>query len=365
MHVGNLTAPFVSALRTPWIETIVRVGAIEDTLRLLHPMLSLTQVRARVVRIIDETVDTKTFVLQPNALWQGTRTGAAGQFVQVELEIAGRRHVRVYSLSSRPASRLISITVKLHAQGVVSSHLHNCVRVGNVMTISQPDGDFALPTSLPAKILLLSAGSGITPLMSMLRDLQAKKYQGDLVFLHVCKDSKNLIFKNALQEAAQTYPELSLFIHFSDDSGRFTPGKLHLAVPDLAQRSTWMCGPTGFMEMVHNHWQESRLPGPLYREHFAAQPLLNASAPGAPAQVRFAGSNVSFTAVGTGSLLEQAEKNGLRPKHGCRMGICRSCQCNKRSGSVENLQTGELSSSPNELIRLCISVARSDVSLDL
>ena len=82
-------------------------------------------------------------------------------------------------------------------------------------------------------------------------------------------------------------------------------------------------------------------------------------------QVAFANSGKTFTTHGTDPLLVQAERAGLSPKHGCRIGICRSCQCLKTSGTVENLQTGEVSSAPNELIRLCISTARSDVSIAL
>jgi hypothetical protein len=98
----RVNPPLVAALRHPWVESIVRLSAVEDALTAVHPLLSLTQVRARVVRIIDETASTKTFVLQPNALWLGAQ---AGQFVRVQMEIAGRRVERAYSLSSRPGSR--------------------------------------------------------------------------------------------------------------------------------------------------------------------------------------------------------------------------------------------------------------------
>ena len=104
---------------------------------------------------------------------------------------------------------------------------------------------------------------------------------------------------------------------------------------------------------------------PLHSERFVAVPLLPASAPGTPSVVTFAASGKTFTTSGTAPLLVQAERAGLAPKHGCRIGICRSCQCTKKSGTTENLQTGEISSAPNELIRLCISAARSDIALDL
>jgi ferredoxin len=104
---------------------------------------------------------------------------------------------------------------------------------------------------------------------------------------------------------------------------------------------------------------------PMFSERFVGVPLLPSTAPGTPVQVSMFESGSTFATQGTEPLLMQAERAGLSPKHGCRIGICRSCQCIKSSGTVENLQTGEVSSAPNELIRLCISTARSDVVLAL
>lgn len=354
--------PLVKALRHPWVEHIVRLSAVEDVLSAVHPMLSLTDVRARVERIVDETANTKTFVLQPNALWAGAQ---AGQFVRVQLEINGRRVERAYSLSSRPGAGRIAFTVKRQDAGLLSQHLHRTVRVGDVLTISQALGEFVLPQELPAKMLLLSAGSGITPVMSMLLDLKARAYCGDVVFLHVCRAPEDLIFAAQLKSLAADFPSLRLVLHYDATAGQFTPQTLAQQVSDLAARSTWMCGPAGFMDAVSAYWEAEGLASPLFSERFVGAPLLPSTAPGTPVQVRFADSGSSFTTQGTAPLLVQAERAGLAPKHGCRIGICRSCQCVKTSGTVENLQTGALSSTPNELIRLCISTARSDVALAL
>jgi len=360
--VHAVNAPLVKALHHPWVESIVRLSAVEDALVALHPLLSLTQVRARVLRIVDETASTQTFVLQPNALWLGAQ---AGQFVRVQLEINGRRVERAYSLSSRPGTRRIAITVKRQDQGLASRHLHAAVKVGDVLTISQALGEFVLPSVPPSRMLLLSAGSGITPVMAMLRDLRARRYQGDVVFLHVCKSQADLIFAAQLKAIAADFAELSLVVHYTAGAGPLSPEVLAVEVPDLAQRSTWMCGPTGFMDAVSGYWQREGINAPLMREQFVGAALLPSTAPGTPVNVSLISSGASFTTWGTEPLLVQAERAGLSPKHGCRIGICRSCQCVKTSGTVENLQTGEVSSAPNELIRLCISTARSDVVLAL
>ena len=234
-----------------------------------------------------------------------------------------------------------------------------------MLTLSQAMGDFVLPETLPAKMLLLSAGSGITPVMSMLRDLQRRNYQGDVVFFHLCRSQQDQIFAKQLREVASNYPELSLLIHCDDSAGPFNVSTLPLLVPDLAERSTWLCGPAGLMDAVHQHWAKAELQAPLASERFVAFTTLPTLEAGAPVAVEFAQSGSHFTTSGIAPLLVQAEQAGLSPKHGCRIGICRSCQCVKKTGTVQNLHTGELSSAPNELIRLCISVARSDLSLDL
>lgn len=357
-----VNTPLVKVLRYPWVESIVRLDAVEDALTALHPLLSLTDVRARVVQIVEETATTKTFVLQPNALWSGA---LAGQFVRVQLEIEGRRVERSYSLSSRPGARRIAFTVKRQDQGVVSSHLHKSVKVGDVLTISQAMGEFVLPDTLPAKLLLLSAGSGITPVMSMLRDLKARHFRGDVVFLHVCRAPDDLIFAAQLQALAADFASLRLVLHYDASAGPLSPGVLAQQIPDLAQRSTWMCGPAGFMDAISAYWETESLPAPLFSERFVGAPILPSTAVGTPVVVSCTSSGASFTTQGTDPLLMQAERAGLSPKHGCRIGICRSCQCIKTSGTVENLQTGEVSSAPNELIRLCITTARSDVALSL
>jgi ferredoxin-NADP reductase len=268
----KLHAPLVSGLRHPWVESIVRLSAVEDTLRGLHPLLSLTTVRARVLRIVDETPSTKTFVLQPNALWMGAR---AGQFVQVSLEIAGRRVQRAYSLSSRPGARRIAITVKRQDGGLVSNHLHTAINPGDVLTLSQALGDFVLPEALPAKLLLLSAGSGITPVMAMLRDLHRRGYAGDVHFVHVCHSPQELIFAQQLRDMAWGLSGRSrLAAHCSARrSGALRPKHLQALVPDLAQRATWMCGPEAFMATMEAHWHSAALTAPLAQRTLRRRPI--------------------------------------------------------------------------------------------
>ena len=335
----QLSRPLVSLLRQPLVESMLRLGAVEDLLRGLHPLLSLTEVRARVQRIEPETADTKTIWLRPNALWRGAR---AGQYVRVRVEIDGRRVERVYSLSSRPGSPLLAITVK--RQGLMSGHLHQHLAVGAVLTISQAMGDFVLPDELPPKLLMLSAGSGITPLMAMLHALQARRFAGGIDFIHLCRRPEELIFAAELQAATRALPGLRLHLHYSQAAGRFDVATLRARVPDLGQHPAWLCGPAALMDAVHGLWQD--FPAPLHSERFAAVPLRPTATLGAPVKVLAERSAKTFESSGTANLLEQAEAAGLSPKHGCRIGICASCQCTSAAARCRTCRPANCAARP-------------------
>lgn len=355
-------SPLPRLLRSAWLRPITDPATVEDCLRLVNPLWSLGEVRARVVDVIAETADTRSFVLSPNRHWSGYR---AGQHVVIQLEIDGVRQQRCFTLSSSPAadSRRLTLTVK-RQQGV-TAWMHERLGIGEVVTLSAPAGEFTLPETLPQQILMLSAGSGVTPLMSMLRELQARGYQGDIVFLHAARDAASTIFGAELQQLAAHWPRLRLQLHYSATAGRLDPEAIARCVPDYAQRETFLCGPLGFMEPVIASWNEQGLAPRLRYERFGA-PIARPASRGdaAVAEVRCTKSERLFTA-GAETLLAAAEQAGLKPKYGCRIGICHTCQCRKVSGQVENLLTGAISSEPHEMIQLCVSRAGSDLVIEL
>lgn len=182
----------------PWLRPFNDVAAIDDLLAQLHPTWSLGRIKARVLEVAAETPDTKTFVLRANRNWPGFRPG---QHVGVEVEIGGVRHQRRYSLSAAPAvDRVVAITVKRQPGGTVSNWLHDRLQIGDALTLAPPAGSFALPEPLPAGLLMLSAGSGITPLMSMLRTLVRAAAPLDLDFVHVTRRAQDAIFAAELAE---------------------------------------------------------------------------------------------------------------------------------------------------------------------
>jgi stearoyl-CoA 9-desaturase NADPH oxidoreductase len=330
----------------------------------LDPAWSLTELRARVALVTEETHDVKTFALEPSSAWPGHR---AGQYVPVEVEIDGVRVRRCYSISSAPGGARPAITVKRVKGGRVSSFLHDHVRPGFVLGLGAPAGDFVLRTPAPGKLLLLSGGSGATPVMSLLRDLSARGAVGDVVFCHAARTAADVIFRRELEELAARHAGLRLVFQLDDDptdGGALDEAKLRAKVPDFAERETFLCGPPGMMDAVERTWARAGALDRLRSERFlAARPAVVKGAAGVLLCLSRSGRSV--VAAGPGTLLEQLERAGERPAYGCRMGICQTCRSRKRTGAVQDVLTGAVSSEPDEEIRLCVSVARSDLDLAL
>jgi ferredoxin-NADP reductase len=324
---------------------------------------SLGEARARVVRVVDETPDTKTFFLRPNGRWRRHR---AGQHTTVEPELDGVRVRRCYSISSAPADPLPAITVKRAPGGRVSAWLHDHVRPGHVLRLGLAAGDFVLPDPPPRALLLIGGGSGITPLFSMLRDLAGRGAVHDVVLAHHARTADDVIFRRELEALRSRHAGLRVLLCLTDGSsghGRFDEAQLTRLVPDFADRETFLCGPPGLMERVDRMWADAGATDRLHRERFTSAPPPTSG--GAPVRITLAPSGRSFVARGAGTLLEQLERAGERPRSGCRMGVCGTCKVTKRAGTVEDLRTGRCSARPDEIVQPCVSVARSNVEVCL
>ncbi|MFO1495024.1 MAG: ferredoxin reductase [Lysobacterales bacterium] len=352
---------FSRLLRSPWLHPLNDADAWEQLRTAIHPMWSGRDYPARVVALVDETPDTRSLLLQPVRRWPQHR---AGQHVVLEVEIDGRRLYRSFSLSSAPTpDRRIRITVKRGAQARVSAWLQAQVQVGDVLRISAPVGEFLAPAG-DQPLLLLSAGSGITPLMAILEDLHARGDRRPIQFLHACRTPADLIFAARLRVLATEMPGLSLHIHYSAQLGRFSAGKLAALLPDYARYQALVCGPRDLALDVEQLLQSAGVGAQLRSESYRGRVLPRHANAGTHA-VHCSVTEQMFTVREDTSLLAAAEAAGLKPASGCRIGICKTCQCTKRSGSVLNLRTGELSAEPDQLIQLCVSVARSPLELSL
>jgi ferredoxin-NADP reductase len=363
LHTGLrrvLSSPVVTALATP--------HGVDRYLELFDPIWSVNELRAEVIAVRHQTADTVTLTLRPNGNWRGFQ---AGQFVRLTVEIDGVRRTRCYSPANsvHAANGRVELTIKAHPTGYVSKFLCDKAHAGMIVTLSQASGSFALPAQRPQRILLISGGSGMTPVMSMLRTLCDEGHTGRITFLHYCNAAKDLIYAEELEAIAARYPNVELLRAFVEPEqcgellGLFRREQLSSAVPDYAAAATFLCGPPGMMEAVQKLWAEDGISEQLHLERFTAAPLaIDPSR--VEGELRFARSERLTGNTGS-TLLEQAEAAGLRPEAGCRMGICHTCTCRKISGTVQNLQTGAFSSEADEDIQICISVPIGTVTMDL
>jgi ferredoxin-NADP reductase len=348
----------VSALTSP--------HGVDRYLELVNPMWAAHEVRARLLDVTREVdvpgeppVATLTF--QPTSTWRGHRPG---QFVQLSVDLPGaRRPTRCFTLSSagsRPGERF-TITMRANPEGEVSRYLVQQARPGQIVHLSQAAGDFVLPDRVPEHVLLISGGSGITPVMSMLRSLQRRTHRGRVTFLHYARSAEHQIFREELEQVRCGGHGVDLHLVHPEQGGRnFSALELERIVPGFRDVDTWLCGPAGLVEAVRAAYEEDG-PNARLRVEYFTPPRSSGVAGG---RLEFDRSGVVADNSGA-SILEQAEAAGLTPTFGCRMGICFSCTATKRAGTVRNVLTGERSARPDEDIRICVSTPDGDCSVDL
>lgn len=345
----------------------------------------------RCCRIVDETPDVKTFsfIAEPPVLFHYH----PGQFVNLKVEIDGKSVMRCYSISSSPTRPYhLSLTVKRvpgqlqedTPPGLVSNWLHDHLQVGDcVELVGGALGQFTCLPEVPAKMLLISAGSGITPMMSMSRWVQDTLIDTDIIFLHSARTWQDVIFKDELKAMAAQMPNFHLAVTLTRSplegawmglTGRISKSLLNVVVPDLMERSVYACGSEPFMQEVRSildavnfpmqHYQEESFgggkPAPVSVPASAsasvsvpvAPPVLSAetdlpttanrhSASPASASCTTVAPMVSFMkserdvmADGSTSILELAEQEGVEIRHACRVGACGACKVMLRQGQV-------------------------------
>jgi stearoyl-CoA 9-desaturase NADPH oxidoreductase len=353
-------------LRSRLLNALTFPHGTERFVELIDPLASRHDVRAEVTAVHHQTPKSVTLTLAPNENWAGAR---AGQFVGLTVEIAGRRETRPYSPSGseHAAGGVLEFTVSTHPDGLVSRYLRDRAKPGMIVHLEQAAGEFVLPDPRPRRVLLVSGGSGITPVMAMLRTLCDEDYAGEIGFLNYARSPELALYDGELEDLVADRPGLRLARGFTQATGgalegRFRREHLETVMSDRAGAATFVCGPPALIDAVRSTWAEDGLPEPTV-ETFTP-PAYDFDPESAEGTVRFAGSDREAENSGL-PLLEQAEDAGLSPDHGCRMGICNTCSCRKTSGAVRNVLTGETSTKEDELIRICVSVPVGDVEIAL
>jgi ferredoxin-NADP reductase len=333
----------------------------DDYLQLANPLWSARELRGRILEVRPETEDSATLVIKPG--WGFSFDYQPGQYIGIGLPVDGRWRWRSYSLTSSPVAggRTVTISVKAMPEGFLSTHLVGGVAPGTIVRLAAPQGNFVLPNPAPPAILFITAGSGITPVMSMLRTLVRREQITDVVHVHSAPTAADVMFGAELEQLARAHSGYQLRLRTTRSQGRLDLSRLDTEVPDWRDRQTWACGPEALLAQAERVWAAAGVGDRLHLERFAVS---RATPAGAGGTVSFAKSGKTVVADAATSLMDAGERAGVRMPFGCRMGICQSCVVGLVDGHVRDLRTGA-EHEPGSRVQTCISAASGDCVLDV
>lgn len=328
----------------------------------------------RVMSTDTASLDMVSLTLKVPKRWKGFQ---AGQYVLVTLSHNGRYVTRPFSISSSESlwktHGTIQITCKVKKEGELTPLLASLSNQDSVF-ISAAQGQFII-SKTARDLLLICAGSGITPMRAYLRSMgdqratQASSQQS-IVLLYRFRGEENAAFINELKALATELPQLTLVLSDSqleeniDLSALLTPSR---------QTSIYLCGPNGFMQQAKHALADANVsPEHIHQEYFGPMVMnkdpSKQSGDAATSHVEASfvrdGMAYSITTNTETSLLESAIDSGVEPPYGCRIGVCFQCVCNKLSGQIKDLRTGELSGTGKEQIQLCVSAPVTDITVE-
>jgi ferredoxin-NADP reductase len=336
----------------------------DDYLELINPLWSTRELRGRVEEVKKETEDAATVLIKPGYRWPGHKPG---QYCRIGVDIDGVRHWRAYSLTSDPYRKdgLISITPKRVDGGKVSPFLVGEAKPGTVVGLGGVEGDFVLPDDPPQKLLFISAGSGITPIMSMLHHLDGSDEVRDVVVLHSARHTDDVIFGKELRALADKHERFRLHEQLTQDHGRMGPDHLDDLCRDWKEREAYLSGPSEMLDAFTEHWERHGDPERLHTERFQPKLGLGEAGEGEGGPIKFLKSGADAESDGSAPILVAGEDVGLDLPYGCREGICHTCVGELRSGRVRDLRNGQVYGQEGELVRTCISAPEGPVEIDL
>nr|WP_111300136.1 hybrid-cluster NAD(P)-dependent oxidoreductase [Paracoccus saliphilus] len=313
------------------------------------------------VMVVPETRDTATFIFRaPSGAWFDYQPG---QFLTLDLPVPGGNVQRTYTISSSPSRPLsISVTVKAQASSIGTRWMLDHLRPGMRIKAFGPGGIFSFHRHVAKKYLFISAGSGITPMMSMTTWAWDQAQDTDLVFVHAARSPSDIIFRERLEQFAARVPGVQLrftieepepFKTWHGYQGRLNSLMLGLMAPDYLEREVFCCGPEPFMQAVRdmlgslgydmNHYHQESFGAPVASE--ADAPVIDDVSPeeGASAEVTFSNSGVTASCAETDTILAVAKRSGLNIPSGCTFGLCGTCRILKTSGDVHMVHNGGIS----------------------
>lgn len=334
----------------------------DDYLRLLNPLWSSRELRGRVEKVIPETADAATLVIRPGWGWHYDHH--PGQYVGIGVQVDGRFLWRSYSVSSPPKRRrgTIAITVRAMPEGMLSSHLVSGLEPGTIVRLALPEGDFVLPDPPPPRLLFLVGGSGVTPVMAMLRTLDRRGTMPDVVMHYSSPTEDRMIFRTEIEQLEQKHEALTLHRLHTDVEGMLDLAELDRLCPDWRERETYACGPAPMLDAITEHYEKHEVADRLHLERFSLE--LGGDG-GEGGTITFRTSGKSIDADGATTVLEAGEEAGVGMPFGCRMGICHTCTLTLVSGKVRDLRNGDEFDNANEPVQTCVTAAVGDCTFDI
>ena len=335
----------------------------DDYSSLVYPLWTSRELRGEIVSVRREADDAVTLVIRPG--WGATPHYRAGQYIGIGVLLEGRWTWRSYSLTSAPESGHgeYTVTVKAMPEGLMSTHIVGTVSPGSIVRLAAPAGDFHLPSPVPGKLLFVTAGSGITPVMGMLRSLDRHADEDgfpDVVHGHSVRDPAEALFLDELRGLEATREGYTLRLQVTGEQGRVDAARLTELVPDWRDRPVWGCGPNGMLDMLTDLYGDAGLAEEVHVERFTIDRDSEASG----GTVTFGSTGKKAEVDGATTLLEAGEGVGVQMPFGCRMGICQTCVRGLAEGWVRDLRNGT-DHGPGERIQTCVSVACGDVEIDV
>lgn len=226
----------------------------DDYLEMVNPLWTTKELRGRVERVEPQGSEAASVLIRPSYEWPGHKPG---QYVRLGLVIDGRYHWRAYSLTSdpQPEDGLISVTPKKVDSGVVSPYLvTKKIQPGELVRLGDIEGVFTLPEPVPAKMLFISAGSGITPIISMLRSLDHRDALNDAVVIHSDRCRDHVMFLSVLEDLDRRHDGVRLDIRLTAERGRLSPEELDELCPDWREREAFCSGPGDLLDGLIEFW---------------------------------------------------------------------------------------------------------------
>jgi stearoyl-CoA 9-desaturase NADPH oxidoreductase len=334
----------------------------DDYLELINPLWSTRELRGKIESIDAETPDAATVTIRPGYEWEGHR---AGQNLRIGLDINGRRHWRAYSLTSDPGrpDGFISITIKNVDEGTVSPYLVRRGRPGSIVSLGGVEGEFVLPDPIPEKLLFISAGSGITPIMSMLRSLEHQEALDDVLLVHSARNAEDVIFGEELREMEKRNDGFRLHEQHTGEMGRFKPEDLEELCPDWKEREGFISGPAELLDALDDYWEQHGDCDRLHMERF--QPIIGEAEEGEGGTIKFLKSDCEAHSDGSKPILVCGEDAGLSLPFGCREGVCHTCVGELKAGEIRDLRTGKVTGQRGEMVRTCINAPEGPIEIEL